>query len=99
MLKLMVLGASFQRLVEGLSLVQQISVSFSCPFHCGANLVPWFVCGFSVGLLTGILLCLALIFYLYLPYQSITLRAPASSPSPATSVSRLRGYLHERQPQ
>lgn len=94
----MVLGLSVARFLEGLSVVQQVSLALSCPFHCGGSGLPWLFVGLLLGLLTGIGLSLAA--YLYLHRNLHPQPAPADSASTARSTSsavRLRGYLHEHQ--
>ena len=84
-----------QSLVTGVSVLRDLSLSLSCPAHCGGSSVLSFVaglcCGLSCGLLCG----------LYILWIS-SLRAPPAHnpPSPAPSRprrSRLSTYLLDEQ--
>lgn len=80
--------------------VRDLSVGFSCPFHCGGSILLPFAAGLSCGCILGILLSLglALCFVLHSPYPGLV-HSPASHSEPlAASVirRRLAGYLvHE----
>ena len=90
------IGVTARSFVEWLSLVQQVSLSFTCPVYCGPSHVPWFVAGFSFGFLACVFLTVALVVLLHRPIL-LWLVPPGPSPGavpPARSLARLRGYLH-----
>ena len=82
------------RALAGVTLLRDLSYSWSCPLHCGSSLVPSFVAGLSSGLLVGSLLGFYLACWLFRPGPSPLPPRPSEFPR-APSRSRLRGYLHE----
>ena len=94
----MVLGLSISRFLEGLSLVQQVSLALSCPFHCGSSGLPWLLIGLLCGLLIGFGLSAAAFLYLHRNLHPPTVPSGSASTARSTSSAvRLRGYLHEHQ--
>lgn len=91
-------GFTARGLVDSLSLVQQLSWSFTCPVYCGSSYLPWVVAGFSFGFLACLLLQLLVLglFYRHLTPWLVPSPHPGASPS-ARSLARLRGYLHGRE--
>ena len=82
------------RALAGVTLLRDLSYSWSCPLHCGSSLVPSFVAGLSSGLLVGSLLGFYLACWLFRPGPSPLPPRPSEFPR-APSRSQLRGYLHE----
>ena len=86
-----------QRALELVGAAREISLSLSCPFHCGQSFLPWFLLGLFVGLFIG----LSLAFYLLLTLRHCFVPAhsgpqePAAAPRGAPRRSRLSGYLDE----
>lgn len=91
-------GFTARGLVDSLSLVQQLSWSFTCPVYCGSSHLPWVVAGFSFGFLACLILQLLLLglCYRHLIPWLVPSPHPGTAPS-ARSLARLRGYLHGRE--
>ena len=90
------LGVTAHSFFEWLSVVQQVSLSFTCPVYCGPSHIPWLLAGFSFGFLTCVGLAIGLVVLLHRPLL-LWLVPPGPSPGAvpsARSLARLRGYLH-----
>ena len=93
----MVFGWNFQRLLDSVSVVQRISLSLACPFHCGSSILPWFFLGLALGLILGFsCACWAFCYLYFTCWNSPSGGSAPPSRFPSSAV-RLRGYLHERQ--
>ena len=87
-----------ERVLAAASTFKEVSLTLSCPFHCGPSILPAFVLGILCGLILGILLAVYLIHFLWISH---TVPHPHShqpaDPSTGTrAVKRISGYLHER---
>ena len=90
----------FDRLVGFGQVVKDLSVGFSCPFHCGSSILLPFLSGLSIGLVLGISLTVtfACCFLLHFPHLGFV---PPVHPHPVPSAAsvirrRLAGYVvHE----
>ena len=86
----------FERALSGLSVVRDLSVTWSCPLHCSPSLVPSFIAGLSLGVLLGGCLGLYFGFWLFtLPRPVAPGSSPAHFPRATAARRRLDGYLHE----
>ena len=87
------------QVLQVVSLFRDLSWSLSCPLYCGSSVIPIFLSGFLLGLLFGLCLCAAALWYLDFYHRSST--DPPVAPvvlgrsGPTRSRSRLAGYLHE----
>ena len=94
-------GIAAPRIVEWLSVVQQLSVTLTCPLHCGSSCIPWVAAGFSFGFVTCLVVLLLLFGLLHRPIllwllSSVAPAGPAPR-HPDRSLARLPGYLHGRE--
>ena len=82
-----------ERALAGVTLLRDLSYSWSCPLHCGSSLVPSFFAGLSSGLLVGCLCGAYLTLWLWRPPSVPVIPKPAEFPR-GTRHNRLQGYLH-----
>lgn len=89
------------RAVSGLAVLRELSAGWSCPVHCGASSLPFFLSGFCLGFLSAFLLLSLLAVWIFHHFQGFPASVPVDSPTvgAASTVvrrrSRLSAYLHE----
>ena len=88
--------------LEGVSTVQSLSWTLSCPIHCGSSFLPWLITGFSLGFLTALLALTFLLWHFGLVHPPAAHFSSSSDPGSLRVVppasfrrsARLAGYLH-----
>ena len=87
--------------VEAATAVFDLSTRASCPFHCSGSCLPWFVAGFSLGIILALFLLLTAFIYLvpllhrgrHTPFDFTRLEVVQKRPVEVDRQARLAAYV------